>query len=130
MNEISYDAPRPEAVHELGQALAAQQAGSPAQTEALAQSFLARMQRDIDEQVDLRVQQQIDVRIQQYLATWKPPMPKTASNSEPNLPLALGSMGIAIPLTAIAASLGGGIWGIIIVWVGLVIINVSWSRHR
>jgi hypothetical protein len=56
MNEVSYGAPRPEPARDLGATLAAQEA-NPAATEALARDFLARVQRDIDEQVDLRVQQ-------------------------------------------------------------------------
>ena len=120
MNEISYGEPRPEAVRDLSQSLTAQQAAGPASTEALAQNFLARVQRDIDEQVDLRVQQ--------YLATWKPPKPsKSASQDKEVL---LGSLGIAVPLTAIAAFSPAGLLGVIIIWIGIILINVAWfQRH-
>jgi hypothetical protein len=127
MNNVSYDSPRPDAVRDLSQALAAQQArqpaGSPA-TEELARDFLARMQRDIDEQVDLRVQQQ--------LATWKASNPGTwlsqRDRAQQAKEVMLGSLGIGVPLT-IGAGIFGGIWGIVIVWVGLIIINVAWARR-
>ena len=57
VNEISYDAPRPEAVRDLNQTLLTQQQAGPVATEQLARDFLARVQRDIDEQVDMRVRQ-------------------------------------------------------------------------
>lgn len=116
MNEVTYGTPQPDAVRDLSNTMAAQQM-APAQTEELARTFLARVQRDIDEQVDLRVQQR--------LSTWKPP--RGVSNQEKEL--MLGSLGIGVPLT-LFAGIFGGIWGIIIVWVGLIIINVAWSQRR
>lgn len=120
MNEISYGEPRPEAVRDLSQTLTAQQAAGPASTEALAQNFLARVQRDIDEQVDLRVQQQ--------LANWKPPSPSRSAQKD--MEFMLGSLGISIPLTAIAAFIGGGIWGVAVVWAGIIIINLVWAQRH
>ena len=127
MNEISYEPARTgaatDAASELSQMLAAQETASPASREALAQSFLARVQRDIDEQVDFRVKQQ--------LATSRPTQ-TTASSQTPQsaqLAMALGSMGIAIPLTAIAGGIAG-LPGIIIVWLGLILINVAWTQRR
>lgn len=120
MNEISYSEPRPETVRDLSQSLTAQQAAGPASTEALAQNFLSRVQRDIDEQVDLRVQQ--------YLAKWKPPKP--SKSAEKDMEFMLGSLGISIPLTAIAAFIGGGLWGVIVVWIGIILINVLWAQRH
>ena len=127
MNDVSYESPRPDAVRDLSQALASQQAQQPAgapATEELARDFLARVQRDIDEQVDRRLQQQ--------LVHWQ-----GANRSDSLSPrdrahhakgVMLGSLGIGVPLT-IGAGIFGGIWGIVIVWVGLIIINVAWARH-
>ena len=39
----------------------------------------------------------------------------------------LGSLGIGVPLT-LFAGVFGGLPGIVVVWVGLVLINVAWSR--
>ncbi len=124
MNDVSSQAPRPDAVRDLSEALAAQQAAGPSSADALAQRFLARVQRDIDEQVDLRVQQQ--------LATWKAANPGTwlsqRDRAQQAKEVMLGSLGIGVPLT-IGAGIFGGIWGIVIVWVGLIIINVAWARR-
>ena len=124
MNDVSNQAPHLAAVRDLSEALAAQQAAGPSSADALAQSFLARVQRDIDEQVDLRVQQQ--------LATWKTANPRTwlsqRDRAQQAKEVMLGSLGIGVPLT-LFAGIFGGIWGIVIVWVGLVIINVAWARR-
>ena len=124
MNDMSYEPPRPDAVRDLSQALAAQQAAGAPPTEDLARGFLARVQRDIDEQVDLRVQQQ--------LATWKPANPGTwlsqRDRAQQAKEVMLGSLGIGVPLT-IGAGIFGGIWGIVVVWAGLIIINVAWARR-
>ncbi|MFI7612206.1 hypothetical protein ACIBP6_13395 [Nonomuraea terrae] len=40
------------------------------------------------------------------------------------IPLALGSMGLGIPLTAIGAAQAGGV-GLLIVWLAIVVINVA-----
>ncbi len=119
MNDVSYGSPRPESVQYLGETLAAQQALGPAATEDLARTFLARMQREIDEQVDQRVQQ--------ALTTMKPP--KAWKKQQDPKELALGSMGIAIPLSAIAAFSSAGFAGLLVVWIGLVVINVVWARN-
>lgn len=114
MNEISYDSPRPQAVQDLSQTMMAQQAAGPVQTEELARNFLARMQRDIDEQVDLRVQQR--------LATWKAPKAAGSDMKE----VAITSLIIGMILTVTKASdLGDG--GIAIVWVGIVAVNFVWA---
>ena len=128
MNEISYGEPRPEAVQDLSRTMATQQMAGPASTEVLAQQFLARVQRDIDEQVDLRVQQQIDARIQQHLANWNPPS-RNLKKDQKDMEFMLGSLGIAIPLTVVAG-LFGGFPGMLVVWAGIIIINVAWSQSR
>jgi hypothetical protein len=119
MNDVSSDMPRPDAARDLS-ALLAQQAATPAQTDELARNFLARVQRDIDEQVDLRVQQQLGV----YTRSTK------GGNkiSDQELGLVLGSLGISIPIVA-AAGFFGGLPGIIVYLVALAIINVAWSRR-
>lgn len=127
MNEVSYGEPRPDAVQDLSRTLATQQTAGTASTDMLAQQFLARVQRDIDEQVDLRVQQQLDARIQQHLANWKPSSRRSADQDKEVL---LGSLGIAIPLTAIAAFSSAGLLGVVIIWVGIVLVNVAWSQRN
>jgi sulfite exporter TauE/SafE len=81
----------------------------------MAQMILMGMQRDIETQIDWRLQQQATTRR------------RTISNEE--IGVILGSLGIAIPLTAIAAA-SSGFAGILVVWLGLVLVNLAWSQRR
>lgn len=119
MNDVSRGVPRQDAVRDLSAMMAAQQAAvDPAAAEQQAQAFLARVQRDIDEQVDLRVQQRLG---------------KVKGNkggiSNQEKELMLGSMGIGIPLTLFAGYFAQ-LPGIIIVWLAIVLINVAWAQRR
>lgn len=114
MNDISYGEPRPEAVRDLSQTLATQQLAGSTAPEELARNFLARVQRDIDEQVDLRVRQQ--------MVAVKAPQGSSSDFKQ----VAITSLVIGALLTvAKATDLGAG--GIAIVWTALVIVNVLWA---
>jgi hypothetical protein len=89
--------------------------GDDPATERLAQLILMGMQQDIETQIDWRLQQRGVAN------------KRVISNEE--IGVILGSVGIAIPLTAIAAA-SAGFWGILVVWIGLVLINVAWSQRR
>ncbi|MGH2345979.1 MAG: hypothetical protein ACRDG4_12180, partial [Chloroflexota bacterium] len=52
-----------------------------------------------------------------------------AKISGEELSIILGSIGIGVPLTAIAGALVG-LPAIIVVWIGLVVINVAWAARR
>lgn len=122
MNDISHDAPRPESVRDLSQTMLAQEQAGPAATEELARNFLARVQRDIDEQVDMRVRQ--------LVASGQLPAPSAKQlkrQQDHSKEVLLGSLGIGVPLTLFGGAFGG-LPGIIVVWIGLVLINVAWSR--
>jgi len=132
VNRVSYDQPEPGAG--MAQPQGPTWAGQQAQGEALAQGFLARVQRDIDEQVDLRVQQQLAARSAMPSAS---PAPLVAQQSRSvdhkgrgeDVGIALGSLVFAIPLSGIAGY-AAHLPGIVVVWVGLVIINLAWSQRR
>jgi len=132
VNQVSYDQPEPGAG--IAQPQGSAWAGQQAQGEALAQGFLARVQRDIDEQVDLRVQQQLAAR---SAMPSSPPAVPVAQQSRSmghkgrgeDVGIALGSLVLGIPLSAIAGH-AAQLTGIIVVWVGLVIINLAWSQRR
>ncbi|MBE1560412.1 hypothetical protein [Nonomuraea africana] len=80
---------------------------------ALVESFVARLDATIAE----RVRAEVDA---QRPAKGK----KNKSNGGgPMVPIALGSMGMAIPLSAIAG--GQGFLGLALVWIGIVVINVA-----
>jgi len=132
VNRVSYDEPEPSAGS--GQAQGQAWAGQQAQGEALAQGFLARVQRDIDEQVDLRVQQQLAARSVMPSAPPALPAGQQSRSTGPkgrgeDIAIALGSLILGIPLSAIAGR-AADLTGIIVVWVGLVIINLAWSQRR
>ncbi|MFI7701389.1 hypothetical protein [Nonomuraea sp. NPDC049480] len=53
-----------------------------------------------------------------------PPHPKAKNPGAAMIPIALGSMGIGVPLTAIAAG-STGLFGLTIAWLSIVLINVA-----
>jgi hypothetical protein len=76
-----------------------------------------------------RLDATIAARIQAELGTHRPgphaPAPHRAKNPGATMiPIALGSMGIGIPLTAIASA-NAGLVGLTICWIAIVIINVA-----
>lgn len=118
MNRVTNEEPRSDAVRDLGEAIAVRQEGGTASPDALAQSFLAQMRRDIEIQVDQRVQEQLTH------------LPRGGRLSEGVIvPLVLGSLGIGIPLSVVAGVFGG-FPGILVVWICLVLINMAWSLRR
>ncbi|AQZ70610.1 hypothetical protein BKM31_23770 [[Actinomadura] parvosata subsp. kistnae] len=48
---------------------------------------------------------------------------RSAPRRHPMVPIALGSLGIGVPLTAVAASAGGA--GLLVAWMAIVVINVA-----
>jgi hypothetical protein len=120
MNRVSTEEPRSDAARDLAEAIAVRQEGGSASADVLAQNFLGQVQRDIDAQVDRR--------LKQYLEEQRKPA-SGAQDKELVLGMALGSMGIGVPLSAIAAYFGG-FPGLLVVWIGIILINVAWSQRR
>ncbi|MEO3868149.1 hypothetical protein ABGB18_04885 [Nonomuraea sp. B12E4] len=79
---------------------------------ALVESFVERL----DTTIAARVRAELD---QHGAGPHKRPAP-----GAPMIPIALGSMGLGIPLTAIAAG-NAGLVGLTITWLSIVIINVA-----
>jgi hypothetical protein len=79
----------------------------------LAQVLLTEMQQDIDVRIDWRLQGKGD---------------QHRGVSQGEVGMALGSLGIAIPLSAIAGA-AGGFPGLAFVWIGIVLVNIAWSRR-
>lgn len=117
MNEVSSGAARPDAVRDLSAALQAQQPVGPAASDELAQNFLARVQRDIDEQVDQR--------LQQCLANWKGPR-SVATAGKDWRDVAVTSLIIGAILTIVKAS-DLGVAGIAVVWGAVIAVNIIWA---
>jgi hypothetical protein len=72
-----------------------------------------------------RVEHEIERRAQELARQRRP---STAHNA-PMIPLALGSLGIAIPLMGIAGGLAG-LAGIIAVCIAIVFVNLLWTVRR
>ena len=117
MNEVSSGAARPDAVRDLSAALQAQQPVGPAASDELAHNFLARVQRDIDEQVDQR--------LQQCLANWKGPR-SVATAGKDWRDVAVTSLIIGAILTIVKAS-DLGVAGIAVVWGAVIAVNIIWA---
>jgi hypothetical protein len=71
-----------------------------------------------------RIEAEIDRRASQKAAQQRH-LPRGAHNA-PMIPLALGSLGLSIPLMGIAGGIGG-LPGIIAVCVAIVLVNLLWA---
>ena len=84
----------------------------------------------IDAFVD-RVERAIDERMRDRPARTGPGAPHASRGSSSNqLALAIVSLGISIPLTAITLSSPGGAFAFLIVWMGIVAVNVAHAMRR
>ncbi|HKF78263.1 MAG TPA: hypothetical protein VKF59_19135 [Candidatus Dormibacteraeota bacterium] len=105
---------------DLAATLAARQELGPEFEPALVESFAQRLEATID------------ARLQAALARGAPPAPAppaTASAVVPaamRLAVAIVSLGVAIPVTAIAGE-SGGLVGVVVSWAGLVGINAAFA---
>src|SRR5437867_2792785 len=77
----------------------------------------------VDSFVD-RIDQEIDRRAQEVAARQRPA--RRQGHNAPMIPLALGSLGIAIPLLGIAGGTAG-LAGIIVVCIAIVLVNLFWA---
>jgi predicted TPR repeat methyltransferase len=84
----------------------------PSYDAALVDSFADRMERAIAERVDAQLAERRDQRQQ------------VDSRDSKQLALGIVSLGCGIPITAIAGALTG-LPGVVIVWIGIVLVNVA-----
>ncbi|WP_188196284.1 hypothetical protein [Nonomuraea sp. SYSU D8015] len=88
---------------------------------ALVESFVERL----DATIAARVQAELGNHgVSPYGPPYAPPPPKAKNPGAAMIPITLGSMGIGIPLTAIAAG-NAGLVGLTICWLAIVLINVA-----
>jgi hypothetical protein len=88
----------------------------PEYDKAVVESFLERLGPEIDARVDTRVAQELQAG--------------TGEPRTPSMRLAITSMALGIPLTAIVTSNGGnpaGLAGVLIIWLAIAIINVAYA---
>jgi hypothetical protein len=89
----------------------------PEYRDAVVDAFVERVGKEIDARVDARIAQ-----ASAHLAPAAKPVNV--------LPLALGSIGLGIPLSGIAVAAGthpAGIWGLLVVWIAIAAINLGYA---
>ncbi|MFF4776126.1 hypothetical protein [Microtetraspora fusca] len=110
------DAPLPR--DELRATVEARRELGPEYESALTEAFLDRIEATIAQ----RVKAEADSRLPDPRhSTWA-----EQQDRKRHLGLALGSLGISIPLTG-AATFSAGIPGLVIVWTGIVAVNVAYA---
>ena|SRR5579859_1279701 len=95
--------------------------------DAVLESFVDRVGREIDARVDARLAQAA-ARAPQHTAPM-PPAPR-APRQFSVLALALGSIALGIPVSAIAVAAGthpAGLWGLLVVWIAIAVINLGYA---
>jgi hypothetical protein len=112
MSEPSYRPPR---AGETAPLLPGQYGGNDLSTDDLSQRILMGMQRDIEAQIDWRLRQAAPA--------------KTRAIDPTEIGVILGTIGLGVPLTAIAAA-SAGLAGILVIWIALALINVAWTQRR
>lgn len=103
---------------ELTAALHARQELGERLEDEVVDTFLSRVERAIDARVDARLQGQL------------PAVRRRGGNTDVGgVWLALGSLGMGIPITAIAGSMAH-LPGIIAVWAGIAIVNIAYNQRQ
>ena len=117
-----------EVSHELG----------PDYRDAVLESFLDKVGKEIDARVDARLNgpRQYPLQPAQMQATPPPPaVPKPSSKDSKSFALAIVSIALGIPLTGIVAGLNKGSAAaefaiLLVIWAAIAVINVAYNRHR
>jgi hypothetical protein len=113
---------------ELRAAAEAQKELPPEYQDAVLDSFVERVGKEIDARVDARLAQ----AAAQPLAAQRMAQPPAPRQPKPFsvMALALGSIALGIPLTAIVVAAGthpAGFAGLLVVWIAIAVINVAYA---
>jgi hypothetical protein len=85
--------------------------------------------RELGEALEPHIVDSFVERIERRLDERRPRHSMRRDNSDRSLALAIISLGVAIPLTAIGVT-QAGLAGLLIVWAGIVLVNLAYSlRH-
>jgi hypothetical protein len=93
----------------------------PAYRDAVIDSFLDRVGREIDARVDARLAQQ---------QAAQPPVQHRRGQSGSPMALAIISMALGIPISAIVVAAGthpAGLLGLLVVWIAITAINIAYN---
>ncbi|WP_405149577.1 hypothetical protein OG589_14985 [Sphaerisporangium sp. NBC_01403] len=100
---------------------------------ALIESFLEKIDSTIDARVRAEVAAQNGYQghpgPQGYAPGAPPGQAKQHKQGDGTIPIALGSLGIGVPLTAIAATQAGPA-GLFLAWTGIILVNVAAAFGR
>jgi hypothetical protein len=100
----------------------------PEYRDAVLESFVERVGREIDARVDARLAQ---AAVRPAAPQPAPPAPARQSKPFSPLVMALGSITLGIPITALVVAAGKdpvGFWGLVVVWVAIAVINVAYAE--
>jgi hypothetical protein len=92
----------------------------PGYSDAVVESFLDKVGKEIDARVDARLAQ-------------AQPAPPQRPARDTTFVLAVVSIALGIPISAIAAAVGAhpaGVWGLLVVWIAIASINVANALHN
>jgi hypothetical protein len=114
---------------ELRAAAEAQKELPPEYQDAVLDSFVERVGKEIDARVDARLAQ----AAAQPLAAQRMATPPAPRRPRPYsvMAVALGSIALGIPLTAIVVAAGShpaGFAGLLVVWIAIAVINVAYAE--
>jgi hypothetical protein len=101
----------------------------PVYRDAVIESFLDRVGREIDARVDARLRQQQAEQPPVQQQAERPPVQYRRGNSGSPMALAITSMALGIPISAIAVAAGthpAGLLGLLVVWIAIAVINVAY----
>ena len=96
--------------------------------DAVLESFVDRVGREIDARVDARLAQAAARPLQPVAPA---PVQRAPKQFSP-LAMALGSITLGIPASAIAVAAGShpaGIWGLLVVWIAIAVINLGYAAR-
>lgn len=99
---------------ELEVAIHARQELSPEHEPEIVEAFLERVGNAIDARVDERIAEQESG--------------DDVGFDTGAIGVAIGSIALGIPITAVAASNGGGVPGVVVAWIGIVLVNIAYGR--
>jgi hypothetical protein len=98
--------------------------------DAVLDSFVDRVGREIDARVDARLAQAAARPVAPQPGA-PAPAPRAPKQFSP-LAMALGSITLGIPITAIVVSAGAhpvGFWGLLVVWIAIAAINLGYAAR-
>jgi hypothetical protein len=99
----------------------------PEYRDAVLEAFVDRVGREIDARVDARLAQ---ASVRPVAPQPAPAPPARQPKQFSPLAMALGSIALGIPISAIAVAAGEnptGFWGLLVVWIAIAVINVAYA---